>query len=372
MPEPFKNLFNPDLIRLMAEVLGRRAGFDRAAFEAHALDGLDQLEMMQRSEQIADALDIALPTGLPAASEHLTAALHPTVDWSISDMKSEQRGLAGWAVTPMAALIARRKEDDPALGLAALRDMTMRSSSEFAVRPFFRDHFDLTMTTAMEWGLDANLHVRRLASEGSRPRLPWGLRLSALVKDPDPLFPLLDRLKDDPEEYVRRSVANNLNDIAKDHADRVAALAADWLDGAGRDRTRLVRHACRSLFKQGHPATLAAFGYHPPEVEATLTLSSSQVAVGETLDLSLDLTPHRHGPLMIDYVIHMMRANGSLSAKVFKWTEVAGQAGQKQRLTKSHPYRKVTTRTDYPGRQMLSIQINGQTVAEAPFDLIVP
>ena len=247
----------------------------------------------------------------------------------------------------------------------------MRFSAEFSVRPFFRDHTDLTLETAMDWSGDANLHVRRLASEGSRPRLPWGILLETFVRDPSPLIPLLTRLRDDPEDFVRRSVANNLNDIAKDHPDLVADLAADWLEGAGAARRKLVRHACRTLIKDGHAGALAAFGYAPPKLRDIRLKVPSKVRLGGVLDIVFEATSETGQQLHVDYILHFMRANGRLSPKVFKWTDVMAKPGEKLRLTKAHPYRIVTTRKDYPGQQKLSVQINGQVVAEAGFELVV-
>jgi 3-methyladenine DNA glycosylase AlkC len=146
------------------------------------------------------------------------------------------------------------------LSMMLLKEMTKRSSSEFDIRYFLLDSPLRAISILQEWTQDPNQHVRRLVSEGTRPRLPWAMRLPVFIEDPSPLIPLLDALKDDEEEYVRRSVSNNLNDIAKDHPDVVAGIARQWLKGASKNRQRLVRHACRTLIKQGHKETLAALG----------------------------------------------------------------------------------------------------------------
>ena len=193
------------------------------------------------------------------------------------------------------------------------------------------------------------------------------------VKDPTPVLPILTALRDDPCEFVRRSVANNLNDIAKDHPDLVASIAVDWMKSGGSDRNRLVRHACRTLIKDGHPATLAAFGFAAPKLKhCAVTLSADRVAVGDNLDISLELVgSDQSQTLLIDYVLHFMRANGKLSPKVFKWTELNLARDETRTLVKSHPYRKVTTRKDYPGRQRVSVRINGQDFHGPAFDLTV-
>ena len=370
MAEPFKNIYNPTLIEGMAGHFARVSSeFDRAVFLKTALAGLDDLEMLARAEQISQAIDAAFPPDLATKRAAMVAAMDPRTDMELSEMGVRDTGISGWAGEPMARVIARHGLDDPEPNLEALREMTMRFSSEFAVRPFFRDHPELTMKTALRWAQDENVHVRRLASEGSRPLLPWGIKLQAFVKDPSPLIPLLTGLRDDPEEYVRRSVANNLNDIAKHQPDLVADIAKDWLKDASKDRQRLVKHACRTLIKQGHPGALEAFGFPPPQLGDVSLSAPEVVKLGDQMPIAFRATSKIDQKLLVDYVLHFMRANGKLSPKVFKWTEIAATAGQVVELAKTHPYKVVTTRKDYAGAQKLGVQVNGQTVAEVPFEL---
>ena len=368
MAEPFKNIYNPVLINGMAKHLARVSSeFDTEAFLTTALAGLDDLEMLARAEQISVAIDAAFPDDFALKRAAMVAALHPRTDMELSEMGIDDQGISGWAGEPLARVIARHGLDDPEPNLDALREMTMRFSSEFAVRPFFRDHPDTTLAAATRWAQDQNVHVRRLASEGTRPLLPWGIKLHRFVEDPAPLIPLLTGLRDDPSEYVRRSVANNLNDISKNQPDLVGALAQDWLKGASKDRTRLVKHACRGLIKQGHAGALKAFGFPPPALRDVDLICPAEVVLGDKMPITLEFTAEKPQKLLIDYVLHFMRANGKLSPKVFKWTEVSVGAGEVVRLDKTHPYKVVTTRKDYAGAQMLSVQINGQMVAEMPF-----
>ncbi len=369
MPEPFKNIYNPTLIAGMADHLARVSPeFDRTVFEAHALTGLDDLEMMDRAEKISRAIDLAFPDDFATKTAAMVAALHPREDMALKEMEIDEHGIAGWAVAAMARVVARDGLAHPLEALAALKEMTKRFSSEFSVRPFFRDHPDLTLETAMSWAEDENVHVRRLASEGARPLLPWGIKLQRFVEDPSPLVPLLTKLRDDPEEYVRKSVANNLNDIAKDHPDLVAGLAKEWLKGADRSRERLVKQACRTLIKQGHPGVLKAFGFPPPDLAAVTLDVPKAVKLGDTMDIALSFVANADQALLIDYVLHFMRANGKLSPKVFKWTELSVAKGETKTLTKAHSYKPVTTRKDYPGQQIVAVQINGQEVARQAFD----
>ncbi len=200
------------------------------------------------------------------------------------------------------------------------------------------------------------------------------MRLPAFIDDPSPIIPLLEALKDDKEEYVRRSVANNLNDIAKDHADLVARIAENWLKGASKDRRRLVRHACRTLIKQGHRGTLRALGYGYPAIELEkLRILTPRVMFGDALefDLSLSSTSDSEQAMIIDYAIHHRKANGGATPKVFKWkvTTLAPFAGFATK--RRHAIRKITTRVYYPETHRLEILINGVSFGGGDFELVM-
>jgi 3-methyladenine DNA glycosylase AlkC len=224
----------------------------------------------------------------------------------------------------------------------------------------------------LAWTHDPSPHVRRLASEGSRPRLPWGLRLQALVQDPTPTLPILAALQDDSSEYVRRSVANHLNDIAKDHPQVVVRWVKDHLKGAPPERVALLKHASRSLVKHGYAPMLALWGVGSAFAgSAKLTVTPRKVAIGDSLTLALQLSSSSGKPqkLLVDYAVHHVKANGERTAKVFKgWALTLGPQAQTA-LAKKHSMRAVTTRRYYPGRHAVDVQINGQTVATATFDL---
>jgi 3-methyladenine DNA glycosylase AlkC len=233
-------------------------------------------------------------------------------------------------------------------------------------------HFDLTLATLARWRSDPSAHVRRLVSEGSRPRLPWGLRIQRLVADPSPTLPLLGHLQDDTSDYVRRSVANHLNDIAKDHPGVVADWLRDHLPDAPPERRALLRHASRTLVKQGDARVLQAWGLGQAlRGEARLSLSPRRVAVGGKLELALELVSSsaRPQPLAIDYVVHHVKANGSTSPKVFKGWKRTLAPRECCRLLKSHSLRPVSTRVLYPGEHRVDVQVNGKVVASASFRL---
>ncbi len=375
MPEPFKNLFNPGLIARMGDHLSAaNADFDRGAFIAAACDGLDDLELKKRSAQIQTALTALLPDDFRAACDVMVASLSPKTDedWQAEDI--ETLGICGWAVMPMAEIVAARGLGDYDYAMGVLAEMTKRFTSEFAVRPFLISDPERGVKIARQWAEDDNYHVRRLASEGTRPRLPWGLRLQSFVEDPHPLLPLLTRLRDDPSEYVRRSVANSLNDIAKDHPDLIAGIAADWLRDAPKDRVRLVKHACRTLIKAGHAPTLEALGFGRAEVEVSpITLAAPVVNMGGHLEFSATVTSQARSvqPLIVDYVIHHRKANGGTTPKTFKWKVMELGPGKSATLSKRHAIKPITTRVYYAGQHAVEVQINGQTYGEAKFELIV-
>nr|WP_275116098.1 DNA alkylation repair protein [Aliiroseovarius subalbicans] len=272
----------------------------------------------------------------------------------------------------MGEYVARHGQDHFDLSLQTLAAFTSGFSSEFDVRPFLDADLPRAMGHVTRWAQDENEHLRRLASEGTRPRLPWGMQLKGLIADPAPILPVLDALRDDPSEYVRRSVANNLNDIAKDHPDLVARIAADWLVDASPARVKLVRHACRTLIKVGHPGALAAFGYHPPKLRASLAVTPATARMGDDLCLDLTLAGTNAAPqaLVVDYVLHYVRARGKTGPKVFKWTQLELAPDAPRTLTRVHKLREVTTRRHYPGLHRIEAQVNGQVVAEAAFTLL--
>lgn len=373
MAEPFKHLLGPDRIRHCGEHLQRQwSAFDRHGFEQRACEGLDSLEMKARSMQIADALEATLPDDFDTAAGIIEAALAPARQDDSLDFGETPAGLAGWIGWPLGEFIARRGLLDPPRALQALHALTQRFTGEFAIRPFLIRHFELTLETLRGWCDDPSPHVRRLVSEGSRPRLPWGQRIRRLVDDPTPTLPLLAALQDDDSGYVRRSVANHLNDIAKDHP----GVVADWLQAhlpaASAQRRALLRHASRTLIKQGDPRVLEAWGIGRPfEGRSALSLSPRRVRTGDRLQLTLDLasTAGTAQALVIDYVVHHVRANGSTSPKVFKgWTlELPPRAART--LSRRHSLRPVTTRTYHAGEHRIDVQVNGVLVAHGHFHL---
>jgi 3-methyladenine DNA glycosylase AlkC len=370
--EPFKNWLSPALVTCIADHLQKHVDdFDRAAFETPVLAALPALELKQRAQCIADHVHAALPADFASRNRILQAMLHPDAENGF-DGGSDGDGLRGWGIYPLTIVVGQHGLADFDASLALLREMTKRGTAEFDVRPFLMADQARALAIIKDWAGDANQHVRRCASEGTRPRLPWGVQLTGLVADPAPLLPLLKALRDDPEEYVRRSVANNLNDIAKDHPDLVADLAHDWMKGAAKPRERLLRHGCRTLIKQGHSHALAAFGIAPPQLEfGPLAVQSPVVDFGGALEFSACIASTAAQPqaLIIDYIVHFKKANGTQAGKVFKWKKLTLEAGQTVKLSRKHPIRAITTRKYYAGQQAVSLRINGKDFGRAEFEL---
>lgn len=361
MAEPFKTFINPALVERVAKKLAAvQPGFDAKRFRRLALHGLDALELKARALQVCAALEATLPADFEAAAAVCEAVLQG------------DDALDGWALWAFGEFVARRGIDRPGRALAVLHALTQRFTAEFAIRPFIVRHPALVFETLQRWTRDPSEHVRRLVSEGSRPRLPWGLRLQALVADPAPTLPLLAALQDDPSEYVRRSVANHLNDIAKDHPGLVCEWVETHLPAASDERRALLRHASRTLLKAGDARMLAAWGLGAP-LRGTLDfgLAPARVRVGDALQLTLTITSRAAQPqrLAIDYAVHHVKASGATSPKVFKGWTLELPARATVTLAKRHSMRAVTTRRYHAGRHAVSVQVNGRTLAEAPFDL---
>ena len=376
MPEPFKNLLDASVIQSMGKHFSKAwPDFNQKGFVRSASKNLKTLELKQRSVQIMESMHTHFPEDYEQAATIILDSLSSEENYDFTS-KVNQQGIVGWAVMVLADYVGQHGLKHFDLSMTVFKELTKRASSEFGIRPFLLQETQRTLTVLDQWAEDPNHHVRRLVSEGTRTRLPWAMRLPVFIDDPALVISLLEKLQDDPEEYVRRSVANNLNDISKDHPDLVAKIAKRWLKGkiVCKEKQRLVRHACRSLIKQGHQKTLKALGYGIPKVELDhLEFLTPEVHFGKALEfeLQLDSNSKKDQPLIIDYIIHHRKANGSTSPKVFKWKTITLKAEQSLTATRKHSMRKITTRVYYPGIHSLEIVINGVIFDNQDFELIM-
>lgn len=381
MAEPFKEFLNAPLVRHAARHLqSLDARFSASRFERAVVPQLSALELKARALCIADALAEHLPADFGDATDLLTRALASApanADAVMGDaaQAASREGLSGWILWPVGEYVARRGVEEPERALTFLHAMTQRFTAEFAIRPLIVAHEALVLEHLKRWMHDPSAHVRRLVSEGTRPRLPWGLQLKRFIADPSPCVPLLEHLVKDSSEYVRRSVANHLNDIAKDHPDRVVAFVTRHLPNAPEERRALLRHASRTLIKQGHAAALDAWGHGTPfRGQAELSLSPRRIALGQAVMLKAQLTSTARTPqeLVVDYVVHHVKANGETSPKVFKGWRLTLAPGETRVLTRKHNVKPITTRRYYAGRHEIALQINGKDVARDAFTLTLP
>lgn len=366
MAEPLKNLINAGTVEAIANAFTRAdAAFPAEDFRAAVLPTLEALELMQRALSIADAMEACLPRDFEQAAPLLRACLPA----------DGRPGLTGWALMAFNHYIARHGLDHFELSLDLLKALTPHFTAEFGIRIFIHTDQDRALRIMSQWVNDDNHHVRRLASEGTRPRLPWAMRLPLLVGDPAPILPILTALVDDTEDYVRRSVANSLNDIAKDHPDIVADFVARHREGASKERQWLLKHASRTLLKQGHAAAMANFGFARLEgVTAALRLATDDIAFPGQLDFKVTLKNATAAPqqLMLDYAIHHVKKDGSLSPKVFKGKSLTLAPGETLIIDRRHALRPITTRVYHPGEHRVEILVNGQSMADAGFLLRMP
>jgi 3-methyladenine DNA glycosylase AlkC len=259
--------------------------------------------------------------------------------------------------------------------MTAQYELTKRFTAEFSIRAYLERYPDETLTRLTLWATDDNVHVRRLVSEGSRPRLPWAPRLRGFQEDPAPVIKFLEMLKDDDEEYVRRSVANNLNDISKDHPDVAVEIAERWWSDEV-TRQRLVRHGLRTLIKQGDPGALAVLGYgDSSQVRIRqVTITPSELTIGDKVRITVELEnpSNGNGEALVDLIIHFVKANGSRSPKVFKGGERSLAPGDTATVSKLISLAQHSTRTHYPGVHSVDVQLNGTAHPTGTFTLLSP
>ncbi|MEM9514277.1 MAG: DNA alkylation repair protein [Actinomycetota bacterium] len=368
MAAPLKDSFGPEVAKYIAGLIGAVADdFPTDAFLNHSLDGYDELELRPRAQHIADALAEVLPADRGAAVQLIVDALRREGE------PQDLHGMEAFRYLPLSDFVGEHGLGYFEVSMVALREITVRFSAEFAIRPFLEQHTAATLDQCRAWTGDENEHVRRLVSEGTRPRLPWAPRLRMFMADPTPVVELLELLKDDDSEYVRRSVANCVNDIAKDHPDVAVDIARRWWPDASVERRRLVKHALRSLIKQGDAAALDVIGYgaDSPLTAVASGCEPDTVTIGSSTHVWVDLhnPTDDHLGALVDFRVHFVKANGSTSPKVFKGAELDVAPGTTATVRKKVSLRVHTTRTPYPGSHRVEVLINGDASPVGTFNV---
>ncbi|MBW5445455.1 hypothetical protein GE107_05190 [Cohnella sp. CFH 77786] len=355
MAEALKEMYHEAFLRDFARKITKRLpSFDEEKFVGLALGpGWESLELKGRMRRITESLGATLP---PAYEQALDV---------LEDIADECRGFP-YMFFP--DFVERYGLDQWDRSVDALEKFTPMSSSEFGVRPFLLKDLDRMMDRMLRWASHPDEHVRRLASEGCRPRLPWAMGVPALKRDPSPIWPILERLKADPSEYVRRSAANNLNDISKDHPEQVVERLIRW---QGRDERTdwILRHGCRGLIRAAHPEVMARFGLLPAagvQVDEW-KVSPLEIPRGGSAEVAYGLkVPEGEAvKLRLELAVTFPRPGGKRYRKLFKLSEKVAAPGSEVRGSRRHSFADLSTRLHYPGVHHLALIVNGQEAASA-------
>jgi 3-methyladenine DNA glycosylase AlkC len=355
-------LINRENVGMLAKILAEAAPGSHWPHVVAAASELDLLSLRARTDAVSRALladlrllpDPGYPTAARAFRSALTAAgFTGWILWPVSEAAVTLALEAGSGADP-------GKDFDDCLALLA--ELTPRLTGEFAVRRLLAADLERSLQAIQGWTVHPDEHVRRLASEGTRPYLPWAVRVPGIVLAPEATIPLLDALYRDPSDYVRRSVANHLNDVARHAPALVVATAQRWLSAPDSNTAPVVRHGLRTLIKNAHPGALALLGFVPASIAVNgPRLDRDSLALpGElAFDFEISNTGPADARLAVDYVVHYVKANGTRSAKVFKIGALTLAAGETRSVTKRHAFRQMTTRVHHAGVHALELQING-------------
>ncbi|MET0886190.1 MAG: DNA alkylation repair protein [Mycetocola sp.] len=365
---PFANeLMGPHVAEGLARGVAAAIPEAKLTYLQAAAPKLDGLTLRERSDVLRDALLSDVP------------GTYAELD-SVVRKAAQSPSFSGWLIWPVTSAVATRavQEDTEAAfdsALELLAALTGGLSSEFAIRTLLRHDPQQALTTMLAWTASPDEHVRRLASEGSRPYLPWSVRVPALIESGGATIAILDALYLDESDYVRRSVANHLNDLSRDEPELVVATARRWLSGPDVHTPALVRRGLRTLIKRGDKDALALLGYQgvditfgPPELEEI------DIPFGGTIRFraTVQNDSSEAARVAIDYVIHHRRISGAMTPKVFKLTTAEILPGEAVKIERAHSFRAISTRRYYPGTHAVGLQVNGITSPTTPFELLQP
>ncbi|EGT4053470.1 DNA alkylation repair protein [Clostridioides difficile] len=357
MPELLKNMYNREsLYEVAVAIQSVYNSFKVDEFIKSTMDETwNNLELKARCRKISMSLGMYLPEDYKEA---------------LSILEKSVTGFYFAFFFPDFVEVYGQDEINWDLSISALERNTEYWSSEFAVRAFIIKDEERMMAQMRKWSKHKSEHVRRLASEGCRPQLPWGQAISKFKKDPTPVLPILEQLKTDTSTYVQKSVANNLNDISKTHPDLVISIAKDWY-GKNKSTNWIVKHGCRTLLKKGNRDVLALFGYDDTTSIniQDFTLETTSISIGENLTFSFKILAKKATKTRLEYGIDYMKSNGKRNRKIFKISEVSLKENEKKSYMKKHSFADVSVRKHYPGIHSITIIINGVEKGKLDFEL---
>ena len=371
MAEPLKTFFSPALVRRLAGDIERvDPPFPSERFTRQATEGLAELELLDRGRQIARALADSLPPAYPEAIAVLLRSLGP----EHADDELTGLGMAPFYYLPHVTFVAERGLDHFDLSMRAQYELTKRFSAESSIRPYIARDPERAFAYLERWAGDENAHVRRLVSEGTRLRLPWAPRVRWLDENPERILALLERLRDDPTTLVRRSVANNLNDLGRARPELLIGTAERWLRDASPERRALVEHALRGAVKRADRDALRLLGYSDrAAVEVGgIRFDPERVRIGGRVEirLALESSSRARQGLLVDLIVHFVKAGGSSSPKVFKVARLELGPGERVELAKSVSLAVHTTRRPHPGEHRVELLVNGEARPLGAFEVL--
>lgn len=362
MADLIKNIYNYESLRKLAlDIQSAYSAFEVDEFLNSTIDETwKDLELKGRIIKISTNLGKFLPSDYKEAIS--------IIDKVVMNYGTWLDGFVGFF--PVFVEIYGQDEENWDISMAALARYSPYSSSELAVRSFIINNEERMMEQMNIWSKDEDELVRRLACEGCRPQLPWGQALNSFKKDPTPILPILERLKTDPSVHVRKSVANNLNDISKTHPNLVMKLAKDWY-GKNEHTDWIIKHACRTLLKKGNRETLALFGYdNSVSVNIDgLAIGATSISIGEDITFSFTVSATQATKVRLEYGIDYVKSNKKRNRKIFKISEVSLKENEKKVYTKKHSFADVSTRKHYPGMHSIMLIVNGVEQGVMDFDL---
>jgi 3-methyladenine DNA glycosylase AlkC len=365
MSSLLKDIYSPAFYDRLSDILLETVpSFDKKKFTTQIFDkDFEHKELKARMKHTAQILHPFLPEDYGQTVDLLFEI--------ITGLRKNKTGEDGLAFMFLPDYIETYGMNDYENSVRAIEFITQFVSCEFSVRPFILKYGDRMLAQMTAWSLHENHKVRRLSSEGTRPRLPWAMALPELKRNPAPVLPLLENLKNDPSEWVRRSVANHINDIAKDNPDVVIEMAKRW-KGLHKETDAIIKHGCRTLLKQGHPEILKHYGLESKDIQVTeFEISTPVTLIGGDLHFSYYLhnQEQKEQAIRLEYGLYYRRQNGTLSKKVFKISEKVYQAGEKVKVSRKQSFKLITTRKFYPGLQQLSVIVNGEEKEILDFEL---